>query len=96
VKGHHYGENRLGKIWRKARKDTEVSNVKLYEDTRHSIVSQLANNGATLNVISELLGHSDIRMTRRYSHIGISTLKSVMGNGKGPQKGHIFDGAESS
>lgn len=95
VKGHNYGENRMGKLWRAARKDISDS-ITLYQGTRHSIASQLANNGATLNVISELLGHSDIRMTRRYSHIGIATLRNAMQQAKGPQKGHTFEGVKRS
>ena len=95
VKGHHYGENRLGKVWRAARKLANENDINLKSGTRHSIASQLANNGTTLNVIAELLGHTDIRTTRRYSHIGIATLRNVMQQAKGPQKGLTFDGAES-
>ena len=95
VKGHLYGENGLGKLWRTARKDIS-DNVTLYQGTRHSIASQMTNNGATLNVISELLGHSDIRMTRRYSHIGIATLRNVMQQARGTQKARTFEGVKIS
>jgi len=96
VQGHHYGENRLGKVWRAARKLANENNINLKSGTRHSIASQLANNGATLNVIAELLGHSDIRTTRRYSHIGIATLRKVMEQEKGTQKGHTFGGTKNT
>jgi integrase len=97
VQGHAYGENRAGKIWRKARALVNENNINLKSGTRHSIGSQLGNNGTTLNVIAELLGHSDIRTTRRYTHIGIATLRNVMGEERGrpTQNRHTFVGVKS-
>ena len=96
VKGHPYGENRPSKIWRAARKLANADNINLKSGTRHSIGSQLGNNGTTLNVIAELLGHSDLRTTRRYTHIGITTLRNVMEQVKGTQKVQVSDGGNSS
>ena len=69
------------------------NNINLKSGTRHSIGSQLGNNSTNLNVIAEFLGHSDIRTTRRYTHIGIATLRNVMGE---EEKGHTFEGVKSS
>lgn len=40
-----------------------------FHDLRHSCASFLAMSGATQRVIAEILGHKDMRMTHRYSHL---------------------------
>lgn len=44
---------------------------------RHSFATHLSNNGAELNAIKELLGHSSLAATQVYTHNNIEKLKSV-------------------
>lgn len=53
--------------WHQALKTANVKNFR-FHDLRHSCASYLAQNGATLLEIGDLLGHRQIAMTRRYSH----------------------------
>jgi integrase len=39
-----------------------------FHDLRHTFATRLVGNGVNLVIIKELLGHSDIRLTSRYSH----------------------------
>ncbi len=43
-----------------------------FHDLRHSCASMLAQNGATLLEIGDLLGHRQLQMTKRYSHLATS------------------------
>lgn len=45
---------------------------------RHTFASHLVQNGASIKAIQELLGHSDIVTTMRYSHLGPSTLREAI------------------
>jgi integrase len=49
-----------------------------FHDLRHTYASRLAQAGVDLYKISKLLGHKDIRMTQRYSHICTDSLRGAV------------------
>lgn len=59
--------------WKKIRKEAGMPDLRLH-DLRHSYASYLVNNGVSLYVVQELLGHSHPRTTQRYAHLQRSTL----------------------
>lgn len=44
---------------------------------RHSFATHLMNNGADINAVKELLGHSSLAATQVYTHNSIEQLKAV-------------------
>ena len=44
---------------------------------RHSLATELMNEGSDLNSIKEMLGHSSIATTQIYTHSSIARLKDI-------------------
>lgn len=44
---------------------------------RHSLATQLLRDGVALDVISDVLGHTSVDATRRYTHVDLAGLRSV-------------------
>lgn len=96
----------LRRTWRMVQKDLERAGIPFetkdgvadfHAAGRHTYITELLRNGATLPEAKELARHSDINMTMRYTHIGIGdqaralsnlpsvTAPSATGNGSGPR-----------
>jgi integrase len=58
------------KQWKKALLSADIENFR-FHDLRHTTASYLAQNGASLLEIADVLGHKQISMTARYSHLCI-------------------------
>lgn len=49
-----------------------------FHDLRHTFASRLVMAGENLRTIQELLGHKDIKMTMRYSHLSMAHKKNAV------------------
>ena len=71
----------FNKHWKKALETAEIENFR-FHDLRHTTASYLAQSGASLLEIAEVLGHKQISVTQRYSHLCIDhklkLIKNVM------------------
>lgn len=60
--------NNLRRKFERACKLAGIGHVRLH-DLRHTFASHLAMNGTPINTVRELLGHSTLTMSLRYSHL---------------------------
>ena len=58
----------LDAFWRNFRRTIRLEDVRLH-DLRHSFATEAIRRGIPLPVVSKLLGHADIAMTMRYTHV---------------------------
>lgn len=59
---------RFDSAWRRICKIASIDDFH-YHDLRHTFCSNLLLSGSDLKDVKEMIGHSDIAMTDRYSHI---------------------------
>lgn len=75
--GRYYSENALRRIWDKVRTKLGIDKgLRLYDATRHSFASNLVNSGTSIFKVSKLLGHSSVKMTEKYAHKNIESLRA--------------------
>lgn len=66
----------IHKVWDRIRNQADVPFLRIH-DLRHAYASFLVNSGRTLYEVQSLLGHSDPKVTQRYSHLSTSTLQKA-------------------
>ena len=67
------------KQWKKALLSADIENFR-FHDLRHTTASYLAQSGASLLEIADVLGHKQISMTARYSHLCVDHKQKLINN----------------
>ena len=73
--GEHLIDVRKG--FQKALEDAQIDDFR-FHDLRHTFASRLVMAGGDLVTVRELLGHKDIKMTLRYSHLSADHKASTV------------------
>ena len=63
-------------LWCRVRREAGIEDVRLH-DLRHTVASHAVMNGVPVPVVSRLLGHSNVRMTLRYAHLGDRDIENA-------------------
>ena len=87
-KGEQYSPESIYYIVRKHLSTVTTEEQRSPHVLRHSFATHLSNNGADLNAIKELLGHSNLASTQVYMHNNIERLLQVY------EQAHPKGGAE--
>jgi integrase len=64
-------------VWRAARDRAGIPELR-FHDLRHTCASYLAQQGASLLEIADVLGHRDLKMSRRYAHLTVASKASLV------------------
>jgi integrase len=75
---------RIDTAWVSLMKRAGLKNFRLH-DCRHHFASRLVQAGVDLYTVKELLGHSEITMTERYSHLAPDNLRAAVERASGQQ-----------
>jgi site-specific recombinase XerD len=70
-----------GNFWHRIRKMMRAANITKgnVHCTRHTFASNLIMNSVDISKVSELLGHTDLRATKIYTHLAPAVLHDAVG-----------------
>jgi integrase len=71
------GDRRLKEDWTAARAKCGLAHVR-WHDLRHTCASWLVQAGVPIELVAELLGHTSLATTRRYSHFATTHLTNAV------------------
>ena len=78
---HHVMESGLQKAVKTAARKAEIDKRVTCHTLRHSFATTMLENGITIRMLQELMGHADVKTTERYTHVmdkDISRLTSPL------------------
>ena len=76
LSGKPLRRNQVSDTWRRAAKKAGIK-ITLYQGTKQSMGCQLVNQAVPLEVLAAWFGHKDIRTTKRYAKINLTSRKNI-------------------
>ncbi|TPV35519.1 integrase [Paucihalobacter ruber] len=77
LKGHQFSESQVYNTVKKCFSLVTSKVKKSPHMLRHSFATHMLNEGANLNAVKELLGHTSLAATQVYTHSSIAELKKI-------------------
>ena len=70
-------DRKVQRAFKQVLQKAEITNFH-FHDLRHHFCSALRQRGVDLHTIATLASHRDLRMTRRYAHLNVDSLKGAI------------------
>lgn len=74
--GRHLTVTALSQLWKRIARGAGIDDVRLY-DARHTFASVAVQQGLSLPIIGELLGHKRGETTQRYAHLADNPVRAA-------------------
>jgi len=78
LNGAQYSVRSIGKIMDKAKLKAAITKKGNIHALRHSFATHLLESGTDLIIIKELLGHSSVTTTTKYTHVSKKTISKIV------------------
>ena len=78
TEGLKFNNDYVSKYFKKAVRKAKMDEKIHFHTLRHSFASRLVQKGASIYIVKELLGHSDVTTTQIYSHLEQRNLREVI------------------
>jgi len=69
LRRHHIDESSLNRSIRLAAQEADINKSVTCHVLRHSFATHLLESGADIGTVQEQSGHSDVKMTEKYTHV---------------------------
>jgi len=75
--GQRLYDRKVQRAFRSVLEKAKIENFH-FHDLRHTFASYLRQRGVDLHTIAVLMGHRDLRMTKRYAHLNVDNMRDAI------------------
>lgn len=85
----------LNRAWSLAKEKAKIKGLR-FHDLRHAAATRMVERGVNIVAVNKILGHADLKTTKRYAHPGDSLKDAVETLAFSESNGHEFGHGKES